>query len=36
MSISLTRTEDLLPVYKRFPLVNTLVGMTLFFALLLF
>lgn len=36
ISISLTRTEDLLPVYKRFPLVNTLVGMTLFFALLLF
>ncbi|MBP6945128.1 UbiA family prenyltransferase [Patescibacteria group bacterium] len=33
--ISLTRIDDLMPVYKRFPLVNTLVGMILFFALLL-
>ncbi len=36
MHISLTRMDDLLPVYKRFPLVNTLVGTILFFALLLF
>lgn len=35
MRISLIRKDDLMPVYKRFPLVNTLVGMTLFFALLL-
>lgn len=34
--LSLTRQGDLLPVYKRFPWVNTLVGTALFFALLLF
>jgi 4-hydroxybenzoate polyprenyltransferase len=35
MYISLTRIDDLMPIYKRFPLVNTFVGMILFFALLL-
>ncbi len=35
MHISLTRIDNILPVYKRFPLVNTLVGTILFFALLL-
>ncbi len=35
MHISLTRIDDLMPIYKRFPLVNTLVGTILFFALLL-
>lgn len=36
MCISFMRQHDLLPVYKRFPWVNTLVGTVLFFALLLY
>ena len=35
MIISLTRLDKLMPIYKRFPLVNTVVGMSIFLALVL-